>query len=375
MAGTQQALDLVVVGAGILGLAHALAAVRRGWRVAVVERDAQAVGASVRNFGFVTVSGQSADGSWQRARRSRDVWLDMAQAAGIPVQHRGAWLVARRPAAFDVLQAFQAGPMGDGCELHTAAGVAQRAPWVRSDGLAGALYSPHELRVESREALPRLAAWLAEAHGVQFYFGEEALERTATGLRTAQRSLAAPRVVVCPGTGLQGFARPWLAAHPLRLCRLQMLRWQPARPFHQSAALMTDLSLVRYGGFAALPQAQALRQQLQDEAGPLLADGIHLIAVQSADGSLVVGDSHHDEAAEAPFASEAVDAQIVQLLQQHLAAPEGRVVGRWLGHYPRGLPTDCLVIAPEPGTRVALVTGGNGASTAFAIAEDTLAAW
>lgn len=32
------ATDLVVVGAGIVGLAHALAAVRRGLRVAVAER-------------------------------------------------------------------------------------------------------------------------------------------------------------------------------------------------------------------------------------------------------------------------------------------------------------------------------------------------
>ena len=50
--------DLAIVGAGICGLAHALAATRRGLRVAVIERDAQANGASIRNFGFVTVTGQ-----------------------------------------------------------------------------------------------------------------------------------------------------------------------------------------------------------------------------------------------------------------------------------------------------------------------------
>ena len=50
-----KAFDLVIIGAGILGLAHALHAARRGLRVAVLDRDAQANGASIRNFGFVTV--------------------------------------------------------------------------------------------------------------------------------------------------------------------------------------------------------------------------------------------------------------------------------------------------------------------------------
>ncbi|NBQ62165.1 MAG: FAD-dependent oxidoreductase, partial [Proteobacteria bacterium] len=66
--------DLAVVGAGIVGLAHALVAARRGWRVVVIDRDDRCVGASIRNFGFITVSGQGAGDTWRRAMRSRDVW-------------------------------------------------------------------------------------------------------------------------------------------------------------------------------------------------------------------------------------------------------------------------------------------------------------
>jgi glycine/D-amino acid oxidase-like deaminating enzyme len=57
---SQPRYDLAIVGAGILGLAHALAAARQGRRVVVIDREARAIGASVRNFGFVTVTGQSA---------------------------------------------------------------------------------------------------------------------------------------------------------------------------------------------------------------------------------------------------------------------------------------------------------------------------
>ena len=52
--------DLAVVGSGILGMASALAAARQGKRVIVIEKNARAVGASVRNFGFVTVTGAGA---------------------------------------------------------------------------------------------------------------------------------------------------------------------------------------------------------------------------------------------------------------------------------------------------------------------------
>ena len=40
--------DMLIVGAGILGLSHAYAAARRGLKVAVFERSETPLGASVR---------------------------------------------------------------------------------------------------------------------------------------------------------------------------------------------------------------------------------------------------------------------------------------------------------------------------------------
>ena len=100
---TLSQFDLAIVGAGIVGLAHALAAARKGMRVVVVERDLRANGASVRNFGFVTVTGQQQGECWRRARRSRDVWQEIAPQAGIDIEQRGLALVARRAEAVQVL--------------------------------------------------------------------------------------------------------------------------------------------------------------------------------------------------------------------------------------------------------------------------------
>ncbi len=86
--------DLAVVGAGIVGLAHALAAARRGLRVVVIDRDAQANGASIRNFGLVVVSGQEPGPSRKRAERSREVWLELSEQAGIGILHTGKLVAA-----------------------------------------------------------------------------------------------------------------------------------------------------------------------------------------------------------------------------------------------------------------------------------------
>lgn len=367
--------DLLVVGAGVVGLAHAHIGAQRGLKVAVVERDHRCVGASIRNFGFVTVTGQRAGDTWRRARRSRDLWQALAPATGIAVEHRGLWLLARHEASVPVLEAFMATDMGEECRLLPASEVAAWAPYLNTDGAVAALYSPHELRVESRTAIPRLAHWLQEAAGVHFFYGEEVLEVAPPKVRTAARTLHAERVVICPGTELNGVAHPALQAHDLRLTRLQMLRVRPEPGFRLDAAVMADLSLVRYAGYSELPAAAALREHLQATEGESLAHGIHLIAVQSEDGTLVVGDSHHDAASPEPFASEAVDRLILRHLHSTLQLEQCEVLERWTGVYPTGGRSDCLIASPDSATRVVVVTSGTGASTAFGIAEDVFNTW
>jgi len=367
--------DLLVIGAGIVGLAHAWAGAKRGWRVVVIERDAACIGASIRNFGFVTVTGQQRGAHWQRARRSRDLWAELAPQAGLRIEHAGLLVATRGEDGAEVLDAFLDTEMGEGCERLTVAQALQRQPGLRAEGLVGGLYSPHELRVESRDVIPRIAAWLAETHGVEFHFGESVLEVEAPHVRTSRASYRAERVAVCAGAELHGlFADRW-TPHALSLCQLQMLRVRPPSGFRLNAALMADLSLVRYDGYAALPEAAPLLRRLSAERHDALAHGIHLIVVQSADGTLVVGDSHHYGPVLPPFASEAVDRLILDELHRQLALPSLEVVERWTGVYPVSAQAPCLIEAPDARTRLVMVASGTGASTAFGLAEEVLAGW
>lgn len=364
--------DLVVAGAGIVGLAHALAAARRGLRVAVFERDARAASASVRNFGFVTITGQDDGVTRERALRSRAVWEEVTAAAGIAVHQRGALVAARRPAAMQVLEEFAAGPMGRDCTLLDAARARARMPRL-APAIAGALWSPHELRVEAREALPALARWLEERHGVVFAWETAVLGVDRANVRHAAGAVTADAVVLSPGAAVAAFAPELARRVRLRHCRLQMMRLAPtgvALP----GVVMGDLSLVRYGGFAAQPAAATLRAQLERECAQALANGVHLIVAQGADGSLVVGDSHHYADHAEPFASEAVDALILDELRTFVELARVEVVERWNGYYPVADVAPLLSEEIAERVRLVTVTSGTGMSTAFAIGEETVAA-
>lgn len=254
--------DIAIVGAGVVGLAHALAAGRRGKKVVVIERDAFATGASIRNFGFVTVTGQEAGDCWTLARRSRDVWAEVAAAARIPVLHEGLIVTARHSEAEAVIGAFLATEMGAECRRLSRDDARARCPALRPDGVTAALYSPHELRVESRTAIPALARWLGEAHGVTFLWSTLVHSVEAPVLETSRGRVEAETVIVCPGDNFQGLFADRIAAYAPTRCKLQMMRVVPERPVTLGSAVMSDHGLARYHGYADLPEAAPLKARL-----------------------------------------------------------------------------------------------------------------
>ena len=367
-----QRFDVAVIGAGIVGLAHALAAARAGLKVVVIERDVRANGASIRNFGFITVTGQPRGDVWRLARRTRDIWAEVAPRAGIAVEHQGLVLTVRRPESVDVIEAFLATEMGEGCEFLTPSELQRRFPEIAAKDSRGALTSPHELRVDSPAAIPRLADWLEREHGVVFRFGETALKAAPPVIETSRGTVFAERAVVCPGDDFSSLFPERIDAYGLKRCRLTMLKLA-APGFRWPAGVMSDLGLVRYRGYADLPEATPLRRRIEEEQALCLANGIHLIAVQNADGSLVVGDSHHYDDLPSPFAPAEVEALLLDEFKRSTGVEPPPIVARWTGVYAVSDEQAYLVDTPSPEVRLVIVASGTGASTAFAIAERTIA--
>src|SRR5262249_59747240 len=84
---------------------HAVAARRRGFEVVQLEREAEARGASVRNFGLVWVSGRRAGAELALALRARELWESIAaDAPGTGFRPAGSLTVASSEAELAVLR-------------------------------------------------------------------------------------------------------------------------------------------------------------------------------------------------------------------------------------------------------------------------------
>jgi FAD dependent oxidoreductase TIGR03364 len=378
----KKSYDLLVVGSGIVGLAHAYEARKRGLSVVVIEQNARCTGASIRNFGFVTISGQGDGDTWRRAVYSAQVWRELAGLANIKILHQGTWVLCQRLEAVELAQAFLKTPMGTACTYYPKTSYKDLVSlgFSNTDNLRlheslGLLYSPHEFRVESKEAIPQLTNYLQHEMGVDFLWGIEVLSIDDSYVLTSNDQMQAGRVVICPGSQLTGIAKRYVEKYHLELCTLQMLRVKVQDGFILPGSVMTDNSLARYLGWSSLPEATALKERIAREMPKFVKAGIHLIVVQSADGSLVVGDSHRYGSAEDVFASEQVECLILDLLYKVLNITEHTIMERWTGVYPSSSASDALIERVSPRIRVAIVSSGTGVSTAFGLAKDNFDEW
>ena len=364
--------DVCVVGAGIVGLAHALEARARGLKVVLLERNARAVGASVRNFGHGCVAAMGDGTALACALASRERWIELAPKAGLDLRLDGSLLIARAEDELEVIKQV-AGDERRGATVIGPREVSELVP-IPTEEVLGALHARLDFRINPREAVTALAAlferdldsvilWEAPVHSV-----EEGVVHSTRG------AVRAPIIILCPGPAF-GTLPPGL--HPeregLTLCKLHMLRVNGQADRRYGPALMTGLSLLRYPGFA-VPGVGAVRRRIIAERPELVEAGIHLIVTQLPDGDLIIGDSHDYGANPSPFAEERVSELLLGEAARLLGSDRLEVRQRWQGIYPVAPNEPFLVQERLEGVWVIEVVSGIGMTTALGLASRTLEA-
>lgn len=367
--------DIAIVGAGIVGLAIAYTAARKGLKVVLFERNTRATGASVRNFGLIWPIGQAPGKALERALNSRKVWLDLADKAGFYTAPTGCLHLVYQPDELAVLEEFMATAPAYGyqCQLLTPEQVSQKSNAVNTKGLLAGLWSTTELTVDPREVISSLPGYLESQYSVQLRFGTAVTSIDMPYIETATERWQAEGVYICSGADFETLYPEVFAGSGITKCKLQMMR-TGAQPdsWKLGPALCAGLTLRHYASFRHCTSLAALDKRVISESPEVEKYGIHVLLSQTRLGELTIGDSHEYDLTPDPFNKDEIDQIILNYLYSFARFPQTHIAERWHGIYPK-LPGKTEFVA-QPATGVTIVNGlsGAGMTLSFGLAQEVL---
>lgn len=373
-------MDDLIVGAGILGLAHAYHLARMGRKVLVVERGRKAVGASCRNFGMVWPIGQPVGPMQEMALRSRDHWRNVVQDTGFWHDTAGSLHLAYHEDETAVLTEYhdsvrrQSPELAVDREMLTPREVRRRVPRVHAHGLKCGLWSRTEIGVDPREVVWGLPGYLNRKWGVEFQFGAVALPLHDGIWRVGpDRQIRPGRVWVCSGDDFETIYPEVFSKSGLVKCKLQMMRAKlPHQQERLGVMLVAGLTLCHYKSFADCPSLPALRARLSAELPEYEKFGIHVLVSQQGTGEITLGDSHEYGDSIEPYDNQRINELILRYLRTFLEVDDLKVHSAWNGSYAKH--PDLPYFTANPEGNVMIVTGPSGAgmTLSFGLSEQVI---
>lgn len=367
--------DVIVIGSGVVGLAHAWMAAKRGLRVQLIERTSLAQGASVRNFGMLWPIGQPAGELHAIAMRARELWLELAAQGVVEIEQCGSIHAAHQDDEMAVIEEFHERG-GHDVQLLSAEEVLARAPIVNPHGLRGGMFSASEMRANPRIASSQIARWLQDKQSVQCEFNTTITsvdDRTVTS--ADGRRWTAERIVICSGSDLQTLYPDVLQNSGVKLCKLQMLKARQKFPVSAMPHIASGLTLRHYNSFAVCPTLAALKQRIASEAPELDRYGIHVMASIFNSGDILLGDSHEYDSDISPFDKAEIDELIVRELRKVIRLDDWTIHERWHGIYGKSIDRPAVEVDLAPHVHACVGTGGAGMTMAFGLADRAWQRW
>ncbi len=366
------AKSALVIGAGIVGLATARALGARGYKVTVLERTQKAVGASLRNFGMIWPIGQPEGTLLERALRSRAIWKEVCDEAGIWYNHSGSLHLAYTSLEAQVMEEFYEAEKSTRRMTLLSAGEAKaKSPAIVEQALKGGLFSEEEMVVDPRKALAALPVFLAKKYGVEFHWSRTVTEIVYPSVWCALEEHTADEIYVCTGADFETLYPALYAAQPITKCKLQMMRvvsqpdgWQ------MGPSLCGGLSLAHYRSFEVAASLPELKRYFQTHYPDYVRWGIHVMVSQNGSRELTVGDSHEYGDTFEPFDSAIINHLILGYLKGFARFPIEALKETWNGIYPKMTNGQTeIVLQPEQGVTLINALGGAGMTLSFGLCD------
>lgn len=365
----------IVIGAGIVGLSVARALSLKGYSVTVIERNAKATGASIRNFGMIWPIGQPTGQLFQRAMRSREIWKEIGSTGAFWFQEAGSLHLAYHNDEWQVLQELYNSFVDErDIKLLNASRIKEYSCAVVTNNLKGALYSSSEFIVDPREAISKLPAYLAEICNIEFIWNTSVNRIEKNVVFAGNQKFSADIIFVCGGQDIETLFPDAFAGLPVIKCKLQMMRLA-TQPEHWriGPALCGGLSLIHYKSFEAAASLGLLKKRYKSDYAEYIENGIHVMAAQNGRGEITIGDSHEYGNSPDPFDRSEINQLVLDYLRQFAQFRDWAIHETWNGVYlkMKNGSTE-LFDSPMPGVFILNGLGGAGMTLSFGLAEETV---
>jgi FAD dependent oxidoreductase TIGR03364 len=364
----------IVVGAGIVGLATARALSLKGFKVTIIERTEQAVGASIRNFGMLWPIGQPEGLLYNRALRSKAIWKDIADSVGLWYDEVGSLHVAHHQDEWQVLQELYEDFKQNGRPviLLDKNKILETYSGVNGNGLIGGLYSATEMIVDPRVAIATVAKYLEEYLDVQFVWGKAVTNVISGKVWMGNETLEADVVCICSGADFETLYPQRFQQLAITKCKLQMMRFATNTPSNRmGVSLCGGLSLIHYNSFKVAASLPQLKARYEAEMSDYLRWGIHVMVSQNDRGELTVGDSHEYGLTFDPFDKTFINGMVMHYLNEFAVTGDWQLIQSWHGIYPKMTNGDTNVfLQPDKDVYIINGLGGAGMTLSFGFAEE-----
>ena len=373
--------DLIVLGGGVLGTFHAYHAINKGLKVALIEKDAQPQGATVRNFGQVVPSGM--DSKWQNfGRESLAIYKEIQSQFDISVTQEGSIYLASNKEEVQLLEELKEINSSNSypSQLLTKKQCLEGYPNLREDYVQAGLFFPEEVKVEPRVMINKLHQYLKQK-GLDIYTGETVLEcdalRSGVQLYTSKsRLLSSSKVIICNGSEFKILYPKLFEESDLIVSKLQMMQTKAQPNYMLPSSVLTGLSIRRYEAFTECPSYASIKAK-EDPESFERKWGVHILFKQAADGSIIIGDSH--EYAPAGRIDKLgfdlnmdIDNFIIEEAKKIFDLPTYDIQNRWFGMYSQCQNSDIFQHTIDEDIHIVTGIGGKGMTGSAGFAKQNI---
>lgn len=374
--------DLIIVGGGVLGTFHAYHALKQGYSVALLEKDNQPHGATVRNFGQVVPSGMNA--KWQNyGRKSLDIYKQIQEQFDISLKQNGTIYIASNEEEVQLIEELNQINRSNKYQsvILTKQQCLNKYPGLKQEYIKAGLFFPEEVTIEPRTMIHKLRTFMIKELGLKYFPNTTAINTHENGESVVVTSadgseFKASKVIICNGSDFKTLYPDTYNNSDLVVSKLQMLQTKPQTNYSLKGSILTGLTIRRYEAFEECPSYAEIKSY-EDAKSFGKKYGIHILFKQAADGSVIIGDSH-----EYANASEAdslgfdlnmdIDNFMIEEAKKIIDLPNYNIQNRWAGFYSQCKSKDIFEHRISDNVHIVTGIGGKGMTGSAGYSKESI---